>query len=236
MPAIAHSGRARISVRHPQGLGECDRCGFWRNLVALKQQFQWGGYSLQNTGLLVCSDCLDKPQEQLRTPNLPPDPRPLVPSRPSANVTPIPIIGQPLPTTPANLGFTQLYIGAASLPGKYPADTPGDVLANVLAQTGISLPPGVYFQTSTMNQNAGVILWPQGFGRSFMLLYNPAFVPVQLSLDVSATPGAITNLSIGPNEAFLSATALGLGPAYTGAVTALSQYGGFLPFWSWANH
>lgn len=44
---------------------------------------QWSGTHLYNTGSLVCTagNCLDVPQEQLRTIILPPDPPPLQNSR-----------------------------------------------------------------------------------------------------------------------------------------------------------
>ena len=75
-------------------------------------QYQWGGNALRNTGLIVGRDCLDVPQDQYRTPILPPDPFPIPNPRPSANVTPVPAaLGQPLPTSPENQGFTVYTVG-----------------------------------------------------------------------------------------------------------------------------
>ena len=235
MPAIARSGRARISIRHPQALGECDRCGLWRNLVALKQQFQWGGYSLINTGLLVCSDCLDVPQEQLRTPILRPDPVPLVPSRPSFNVTPIPSLGQPLPTSPMNQGFTPIMVGAPGLGSAYPANTQANVLANISAQAGITTPASVASMSFPLAAGTSAPIVLADATRSFLAVYNPTFAPVQLALSSLAIGGAITNLTIGPNEAYLSATAQGLGTAYQSVLSALSQSGGNLPVWVFSD-
>lgn len=71
-------GRARISATGPQALGVCDRCAFTFNLVDLKFQYQYQGFTLQNLQILVCDECLDAPQEQLRAIILPPDPAPVM--------------------------------------------------------------------------------------------------------------------------------------------------------------
>lgn len=67
----------RVDPTNPEGAGECDRCGRWYQLAELQWQMQWSGTHLYNIGSLVCDDCLDTPQEQLRTIILPPDPLPL---------------------------------------------------------------------------------------------------------------------------------------------------------------
>lgn len=125
------SGRARISARRPKAIGECDRCGFWKNLDGLSPQMQWAGNTLRDTGLLVCSDtCLDVPQDQYRTPILPPDPFPRINPRPSPNTTPVPVtVGAPLPTSPENQGFTVYTVGLVVIPtpggsGPTPPPTP----------------------------------------------------------------------------------------------------------------
>jgi hypothetical protein len=53
------------------------RCGIWYNRVDLRFQFDWRGTTLQNLYLLVCKDCYDEPQEQLRAIVLPADPVPI---------------------------------------------------------------------------------------------------------------------------------------------------------------
>ena len=53
------------------------RCGIWYNRVDLKFQFDWRGTALQNLYILVCSECYDEPQEQLRAIVLPADPVPI---------------------------------------------------------------------------------------------------------------------------------------------------------------
>jgi hypothetical protein len=75
-------GRARTSRTSPKGKGECDRCGIWYQLDALRRQMQWSGSKLIDTGFLVCSHCLDTPQQQFRSIILPADPYPLPNPRP----------------------------------------------------------------------------------------------------------------------------------------------------------
>lgn len=76
---------ARVDANNPEAFAMCDRCGFWYNRSDLVWQFEWGGQKLYNKEVLVCitgNRCYDKPQEQLRTIILPPDPPPIVNARP----------------------------------------------------------------------------------------------------------------------------------------------------------
>ncbi len=75
-------GRATVNARHPRAFAICDRCSALYNHDQLQWQFQWIAVKLQNIRLLVCESCLDKPQEQLRTIVLPPDPVPIMNARP----------------------------------------------------------------------------------------------------------------------------------------------------------
>lgn len=120
MPYGNMQGRARVRARSPSAAAICDSCGFCYNLDALVTQYQWRGTKLADTGSLVCSDCLDVPQQQFRTLILPPDPEPRVNPRPDTNVTPIAIIGGTVPVTPGNLGFSQYVINGSSVFGDYP--------------------------------------------------------------------------------------------------------------------
>ncbi len=70
-------GRARTSLSNPKAKGECDNCGFWYPLRALKSQDEWAGRVLIDTGSLVCARCYSTPQEQFRTIILPGDPQPV---------------------------------------------------------------------------------------------------------------------------------------------------------------
>lgn len=74
-------GRARVSSRDPRAFGICDRCGFLYNHNQLKWQFDWAGASLINKRILVCNECNDVPQNQLRAIVLPADPTPILNAR-----------------------------------------------------------------------------------------------------------------------------------------------------------
>lgn len=84
------SGRARVSARRPQALGICQRCEFTYNLVDLRPVVQWAGVKLQTYDILVCRACFDRPQEQLRTIIIPPDPMPVFNPRPERYTTIVP--------------------------------------------------------------------------------------------------------------------------------------------------
>lgn len=77
MGTNVYPGRARIDPDAPETIGLCDRCGSLWNLRDLQYQYKWSGPNLQNTFLLVCEDCMDVPNENLRTIILPPDPAPV---------------------------------------------------------------------------------------------------------------------------------------------------------------
>jgi len=73
----------RFSSTQPKAVGECDRCGHIYRRIDLSPQMRYAGASIIDTGLRVCSDCLDPldPQEKLTIPlpdGLPiHDPRPI---------------------------------------------------------------------------------------------------------------------------------------------------------------
>ena len=71
-------GRAKVSSRNPRAFGICDRCGFLYNHVNLQWQFDWAGASLINKRILVCDECNDVPQSQLRAIVVPADPVPIL--------------------------------------------------------------------------------------------------------------------------------------------------------------
>lgn len=75
------AGRARTSASNPQAHAICDRCGFRYNHVDLNWQYDWRGATMQNVRILVCSTCMDTPQEQRRAIVVPADPTPIVQAR-----------------------------------------------------------------------------------------------------------------------------------------------------------
>lgn len=84
------TGRARVSMRSPEAQGVCDRCNLNYSLRDLKWQYQWSGVKLQNLRSLVCNTCLDKPQPQLRTIVIPPDPVAVLNPRPEQYAVAVP--------------------------------------------------------------------------------------------------------------------------------------------------
>jgi hypothetical protein len=70
-------GRARVSARNPRAAAQCDRCGFIYNHSDLSWQYDWAGASLINKRILVCEQCNDVPQQQLRAIVVPADPVPI---------------------------------------------------------------------------------------------------------------------------------------------------------------
>lgn len=81
MAYASQAGMARTNPSNPQAHAICDRCGFRYNWVDLKWQMDWRGAALQNLRILVCSDCYDTPQEQLRAIVVPADPTPIINAR-----------------------------------------------------------------------------------------------------------------------------------------------------------
>jgi ribosomal protein L32 len=71
-------GDARVNASSPRAFGVCDRCGRWDNRHRLLDQVEYRGQELLKTGIVVCRDCYDDPQPQLRPVILPQDPKPVV--------------------------------------------------------------------------------------------------------------------------------------------------------------
>lgn len=74
--------RVSIDVKNPQALGICDKTGFVFMRKDLVRQMEWHGNALVWTGAYVGRPYVDKPNEQGRSPMLPPDPIPVPQPRP----------------------------------------------------------------------------------------------------------------------------------------------------------
>jgi len=111
MGSTSRYGRATINPNDPEALGICDGCGFLFNLRALRWQFEWCGTTMMNMQLRKCSQCLDVPQEQLRTIILPPDP----PSVRDPRLEPFFVDQQNHYTISAPVGFPQLFPATSSM-------------------------------------------------------------------------------------------------------------------------
>lgn len=108
------------------------------------------------------------------------------------------------------------------------------VLASVAAASGVPTPATLSANVIPLSpaNRAVTILQPNPI-RSFLLIYNPAFMPAQFSFG-TARQGGLNNLSIGPGQAYFWATAQGLAPCYTGALTAIGLIAQ-LPLWVWED-
>lgn len=74
--------RAYASATKPEAWGQCDRCNRTYLHKNLTFQKKWQGIQLANLFVLVCWECYDKPQENIRTLIIPPDPVPIMNARP----------------------------------------------------------------------------------------------------------------------------------------------------------
>lgn len=77
-----HPRRARVDPSSPKAWATSDRNGHVGNLVDMRFQWEYAGTGLVNKRILVHQDELDKPQRQLGTIILPPDPPPVMNARP----------------------------------------------------------------------------------------------------------------------------------------------------------
>ena len=72
---------------HDGPWSSCDRCGFIYNLNRLQFQYDFnGGSTPVNLGVLCCSKCLDGLNYQKKLLILPPDPKPIMNTRPEQYV------------------------------------------------------------------------------------------------------------------------------------------------------
>ena len=78
----SQSGRAVTNPEHPRAFAVCDNCRFWYNHHMLRWQREWSGTQIINKGFLVCQECLDRPNPQLKARLMPPDPVPIANPRP----------------------------------------------------------------------------------------------------------------------------------------------------------
>lgn len=77
----SHPRRARTNPNSPRAWGTSDRNGMINNHQNLVWQWDWAGQTMINKRILVSPDELDKPQRQLGTIVLSPDPVPIMNAR-----------------------------------------------------------------------------------------------------------------------------------------------------------
>lgn len=107
------------------------------------------------------------------------------------------------------------------------------VLASVAAASGVPTPDNLSANiVELVPTNTTIALLPPNPNRQFMLIYNPTYMPAQISFG-QAVQGGLNNLSIGPGQAYFWATAQGLAPCYTGPLTSVGLLP--LPLWVWED-
>jgi hypothetical protein len=84
----SQSGRAVTNPDNPRAFAVCDNCQIWYNHYKLKWQREWAGTQIINKGFLVCEQCLDRPNPQLKARLMPPDPVPIANPRPERYLYP----------------------------------------------------------------------------------------------------------------------------------------------------
>lgn len=240
------TGRARVDPRRPNAFGVCDQCGFLYNLNQLKKQQQWTGPSLSWQGTLVCAHCYDKPQPQLRTIRLPPDPLPKAMPRPELGFS----------NSVASEGFTIISLWPSGTPLNYEVLlTDGDgqeildnygnpiqleigydgiaMLAQISAITEIAVPGNIQNYNSTIAL-AGVAqaLIPADPARTYIAIFNPCTCPLWISIG-TAVIGVMPTFPLGPGDCAFWATAQGLGQPTILAMTAAGNYPG-VPYYAYA--
>lgn len=230
------SGYARTDPSAPRGFGVCDGCGRWRNLRDLKKQMEWTGPRLSWLGWLVCDECLDKPQAQLRPIALPPDPVPLLNPRPEA-----------FARDNGAQGFTQYVMWAGGFPISYTVvltDQNGNpilfggleiiletgtdgvaLLAQLAEMTGIPVPGTIQSRNGTIAA-AGVAQSLVGANptRSYIAIFNPCSAPIGVcTAQATAELGVPPTMTIGFGGCLFWATAQGYGAPYGGAMTVVGD-------------
>lgn len=208
-------GRARTCPYAPQAKAVCDRCGDWWLRSSLIKQLEFRGSALEWTGFLVCRDCNDEPQPQLKPIRLPPDP--------------IPVINPRIENFYADAGLQGFTLYDLT-PYDNPPMNKAAVLAAVAQASGIPTPP-------ILTDRAGIIsggvqgVVPANPIRSWLLLYNPSFPPWTVSLGTAAF-GAIGSINLGPGSALFWSTSQNKGAVYQGPMTGIGNIPS-VPYFAW---
>jgi hypothetical protein len=231
-------GSAKVDPRNPRAFARCDFGGEWRNLHELHKQMEWLGTKLSWTGFLVCSEHLDRPQEQLRPIRLPPDPVPVLNPR----FENFQAINRPI-------GLTTYVMWAGGQPLNFAVvledgngnpiltDTGQPILLEVgsdadalLAQlqqmSGIPVPGNINNYSGTIAaQNVSQQAVAPNPARSYVAIFNPCTVPLGVNFG-PATVGVPPSQTIGPGNCLFWATAQGLSQPNTGAIQVSGAWTG----------
>src|SRR5579885_2882060 len=171
------SGKARTNPTAPDAFGVCDNCGTWWNRRDLLDQVEYYGNTLKRTGYVVCPECFDVPQDQLRPIILPiPDPVPVINPR-----------TEYFDGDRGQQGFT-LYV--LQFPPVDPTTPNGKalVLSQVAQLSDVATPNGLSDESGRLAQaNLSQQVAAANPNRSFFLLYNPASAPLVVGLGAPAS-------------------------------------------------
>lgn len=157
------------------------------------------------------------------------------------------------PPTPGNYGLTQLIVGGASVAPYVPL-TKFDVLTKVAEMTGIPVPQQFFDRSIRIRtQNQSYMIMGTQPARGWFLIYNPTNPQAQVALSPTTPPiavppdpadfvegslvvrwGEITNLILGPGEAYFAAWDQGLGAPFRGALSVIGLIPG-MDFWAWES-
>lgn len=145
-----------------------------------------------------------------------------------------------VPTSPMTFGFSQYLLlttvggPAVQLGRTYPLSK-SDALRALWAQSYVPTPTQVIDRSvTTADIETNVPVMGSQPTRGWLAFYNPAWPQVQISLTGPATWGVLTNLILGPGEAYFWANAQGLGQCWQGPIEIV----GAIPdmqFWAWES-
>lgn len=215
MPFWPDNDGVALNPRYPRTLGICDYCGRTWHLDELRYQMEWGGPNIINLHYRVCPRCYDKPQEQLRSIVLPPDPIPSLDPRVEFYDIDSGLQGfvqNTLDPTNSNITYAQLLQASQAwgLPQPALTNRSGTLTTAFATQQIMAANPA----------------------RKYLLIYNPAQYEFGVSQTTPinfASPAAGTTLC-GTGTALLqNANALTPQTVWQGAVYAMSTYAN-MPF------
>ena len=212
-------GRASVSSSNPRAFGICDRCGFLYNHIRLQWQYDYAGAGLINKRILVCNDCNDTPQAQLRAIVLPADPVPIQNPRVQDYAA--------AETDNVTTSAATVYDSVTGIP--IPSTT------NIVTQNGQNMTTQPIGEPTGLDQNAVMPLYNQS---AYRVNLNPLSVIANgttiITVTCSAAHGMSTNdqiavegLSVNSANGFYSVTVTSA-TAFTYEVTSAIPAGSLL--------
>lgn len=181
------------------------------------------GPRLMRTGFLVCNrGCLDVPQQQLRPRIIPPDPVPIYQPRPEFYAL-----------DNGLQGFSQYLIDPPTVAAA-PVYGKSFVLSSVAAISGVPTPGNLtdYGGAITASQVSQALV-PALAARTYLLLFNPTFVPLVVSFAIASFLADLS-ITLNTGQALLFSPTLGNGLQSAGAMTIAGFKPG-QPYYAWQS-